>query len=53
MVVGNELVRGQMPLEDFCSSDAFVITGLVGAVIAIPIILHNQDSDSQPSTPSS
>jgi hypothetical protein len=41
VVVGSDVVRGQMPLECFCASDAFVITAMVAAVIAIPIAIHN------------
>jgi len=44
LITGGEVIRGQMPLEDFFASDAFVITGLVAAMIAIPIALHNSGS---------
>ena len=50
LVTGNEVIRGQMPLEDFFSSDAFVITGLVAAMIALPIALHNSGSKT-PASP--
>ena len=50
LITGSEIVRGQMPLEDFFSSDAFVITGLVAAMIAIPIAVHNSGSKA-PASP--
>ncbi len=49
IVIGEDVVRGQMPLEDVFSSDAFVVGGLVAAAIAIPIAVHG----SRNSTPSS
>lgn len=51
MVVGSEVVRGQMPLEDFFSSDAVIITGLVAAMIALPIALHNSGGHETPASP--
>ena len=50
IVVGNGVVRGQMPLEQFFASDAVVIAGLVAALIAIPIVVSNQ-GDSSPASP--
>jgi hypothetical protein len=50
LVTGDELIRGQMPLEDFFASDAFIITGLVAALIAIPIAVHNSGSKT-PASP--
>ena len=50
LITGSEVIRGQMPLECFFASDAFVITGLVAAMIAIPIVLHNSGSKT-PTTP--
>ena len=47
IVVGDDVVRGQMPLEDFFDSDAVIICGMVAAMIAIPIAVHN----SGPSSP--
>ncbi len=47
IVVGDSLVRGQLPLEQFCASDTFVVTGLVAAVIAIPIAMNQ----SRPASP--
>lgn len=47
IVVDGNVVRGQMPLEEFFASDAVIIVGLVAAVIAIPIAIHN----SRPSSP--
>ena len=51
MVVGSEVVRGQMPLEDFFASDAVIITGLVAAMIAIPIAVHNSGGKDKPASP--
>jgi len=51
IVTGDGVVRGQMPLEQFFASDAFVIVGLVAAMIAIPIALHNQGGSSSPASP--
>ncbi len=50
LITGSEVVRGQMPLEDFFASDAFVITGLVAAMIAIPIAIHSSGS-KDPASP--
>ncbi len=50
LVTGSQVIRGQMPLEDFFASDAFVITGLVAAMIALPIILNNSGSKT-PASP--
>ena len=50
MIVGDSVVRGQMPLEDFFASDAVVVAGLVAAMIAIPIALHNSGS-RRPASP--
>jgi len=45
VVVGQDVVRGQMPLEDFFASDAFVVTAAVGAMVAVPITAHAMDDD--------
>jgi hypothetical protein len=50
LVVGPEVVRGQMPLEEFFASDAVVIAGMVAAMIAIPIAVHNSGRD-KPASP--
>ena len=50
LITGSEVILGQMPLEDFFASDAFVITGLVAAMIAIPIAVHNSGSKT-PASP--
>ena len=50
MYVGDGVVRGQMPLEDFFASDAVVVAGLVAAMIAIPIVVHNSGS-RRPASP--
>jgi len=47
IVVGDEVIRGQMPLEEFFASDAVIIVGMVAAMVAIPIAVHN----SGPSSP--
>ena len=47
VVVGGEVVRGQLPLEEFFASDSVLLVGLVAAVIAIPIAVHN----SRPRSP--
>jgi hypothetical protein len=47
LVAGSDVVRGQMPLEQFFASDTVIIAGLVAAMIAIPIAVHN----SGPRTP--
>jgi len=49
LVVGDDVVRGQMPLEQFFASDAVVICGMVAAAIAIPIALNS--SHSEPCSP--
>ena len=48
VVLGGNLVRGQMPLEDFFASDTFVVVGLVAAMIAIPIAVHNSGRPASP-----
>ena len=40
IVVGDDVVRGQRPLGEFLRSDAVIITGLLGAMIGIPIAVH-------------
>ena len=50
IVMGDDAVRGQMPLKDFFASDAVVICALVAALIAVPIVAAN--SDSKPRSPS-
>ena len=50
VVVGHDLVRGQMPAEQFFASDAFVVTAMVAAMIALPIALHNS-GDAGPVSP--
>ena len=50
VVVDDEVIRGQMPLEDFFASDAFLITALLVAAIAVPIAVHNSRNNS-PSSP--
>jgi len=49
IVLGAGVVRGQMPLKNFITSDAVIITGLIGAMIAVPIAIHQskrRDSSS-------
>jgi len=50
IIVGGDVVRGQVPLGCFFCSDAIVIAGMVGAIIAIPIAVH-QSRDDDPSSP--
>lgn len=52
LVVVGRVVRGQMPLECFFASDAFVITGMVAAMIALPIAIHSSGGGSDvPASP--
>ncbi len=39
VVIGGEVIRGQMPLENFFGSDAVIIAGLVAAMIILPIAI--------------
>lgn len=49
LVVAQPLtVRGQMPLENFLTSDAFVLTAIGAAAIAIPVAIHNSRDDRKP-----
>lgn len=47
LVAGSDVVRGQMPLEEFFASDAVIIGGMVAAMIAIPIAVHNSGPRSR------
>jgi hypothetical protein len=49
VVVGSDVVRGQLPLERFCCSDQFVVAAMVAAMIAIPIAVHK--SGGKPVSP--
>jgi hypothetical protein len=49
VVAGDEVVRGQMPLEEFFASDAVIVCGLVAAMIAVPIAVST--SKSKPRSP--
>jgi len=49
VVAGDDVVRGQMPFEEFFASDAMIVCGMVAAMIAIPIALNS--SDSTPCSP--
>lgn len=49
VVVGDDVVRGQMPFERFFASDAMIVCGMVAAMIAIPIALNS--SHSTPCSP--
>ena len=52
IVAGGDVVRGQMPLKDFLSSDMVVGAVLIGAIVALPIIVHNSGSGSKsPASP--
>ena len=48
VVLGDTLVRGQLPFEQFCASDGFVVCGLVAAMIAIPVAVHNSHGPVSP-----
>jgi len=48
VVLGGNLVRGQMPLEDFFESDTFVVVCLVAAMITIPIAVHKSGRPASP-----
>ena len=50
IVLGDEVVRGQMPLASFFASDAVIVTGMVAAVIAIPTAVH-QSNQRSPTSP--
>ena len=50
MVVENDVVRGQMPMEHFFASDAVIVGALVAAAITLPIVIHNS-SNSGPHSP--
>ncbi len=50
LVVGSQTVRGQLPASRLFSSDRVVVAGMVGAAIALPIVINNSDS-SPPKTP--
>ena len=45
LVIDGGTARGQTPLPDFVRSDAFLITAVVVAAIAIPIAIHNFRND--------
>lgn len=48
VVLGGDVVRGQLPLEEFFASDTLVIVGLVAAMIALPVALHNSGQPVSP-----
>jgi len=50
LVVGGDVVRGQIPAAQFLTSDAFVFTVLAGALVAVPIAVH-ATKDKAPSSP--
>jgi len=41
LVVGEDVVRAQMTLEEFWTCEPIVITAMLGAMIAIPIAVYN------------
>ena len=45
IVIGDDAVRGQMPLKDFLASDAVIICALVAALIAVPIAVSRGDCE--------
>jgi hypothetical protein len=50
LVVGGDVVRGQVPMGQFLTSDAFVFSVLAGALVAVPIAVH-ATNDEAPSSP--
>jgi len=50
VIVGGDVVRGQMPLEGFCGCDASIIAAMVGAMVAIPVAVH-QSRQNAPTSP--
>jgi len=50
LVVGDDVVRGQVPMGQFLASDAFVFTVLAGALVAVPVAVH-ATNDKAPSSP--
>ena len=38
---GDEVIRGQQRISDVFRSDAFIVTSIIAAAIAIPVIVHN------------
>ena len=47
MVIGPGQVRGQMPIEEFFSSNAAIITGIIAGAIAVPVAYHNVRRDNK------
>jgi hypothetical protein len=45
LVIDGGTTRGQTPLPDFVRSDAFLLTAVIVAAIAIPIAIHNFRND--------
>ncbi len=50
IVVGDDVVRGQRTPGELLASDAVILTGMVGAMIAIPIAVH-QSKRRGPTSP--
>ena len=48
IVLSGEVVRGQLPLQDFCESNTFVVCGLMAAMIAIPVAVHTKSAPVSP-----
>ena len=44
VIVGGDLVRGQAPFGAFFASDAFIIAGMAGAMVAIPVAIDTPSS---------
>ncbi len=49
LVDGDTIVRGQRPLGDFFTSDAFLLAMVVAAAIAIPVAISNSRNNTSPS----
>ncbi len=48
--VGDDVVRGQIPLKEFVFSDCVLLTGLTAAMIAVPIAVYSTNRGS-PASP--
>jgi hypothetical protein len=52
VVVPGEVVRGQMPAQQFFASDTAVLTAMVGAMVALPIAIHYSSQNGRnPASP--
>lgn len=49
LLVGGDVIRGQVPAADFFTSDTFVFVVLAGAIVAVPIAV--KASEKSPTSP--